>query len=418
MKTEILCIGTELLRGHINTNNAYISEKLSSIGIFPWRHVSVVDDETALENIFSAAFSESDLIIITGGLGPTFDDITRDIAGKVLGVNFITDKMVLDSITKYFADRKIRMPENNKRMAQVFEGANVIINSVGTAPGMILNTNYKNKKKIIIFLPGPPYEMETMMERAVIPYLKEHTKRQITAYKTLKIAGEPESQIEELILPIINTEKRLEGGDVTFAILARPGYVDVKIMVQGNDSMPVNSRINKIIKEMYDVLKDDIFGEDDDSLEKVVGELLSKKKKTVACAESCTGGLLCNMITNVSGCSIYFLEGAVMYTNESKTKELHVDKTAIEKFGAVSKETAEQMAEGIKKRSGSDIGISVTGIAGPGGGTQDKPVGLVYIGLYSDDYKNVWKYNFSGNRLNIKQRAVAVCLDKLRRYLS
>lgn len=410
MHTEIICIGSELLVGSINTNGSYISEKLATIGLKVNREITVGDDFSELENVFSDSLSRCDIVVATGGLGPTFDDITREAVSKATGRKLVLNKNVLKTISEFFEKKKIKMPKVNEKQAYVLEGAEIIPNGLGTAPGQILEIN----NKIIILLPGPPREIYQMFETAVLPYLKKRFERGLLKIKVLHTVGLAESVVDEKIRKIIDVEKELEGGEVSFVILAKHTGVDIKIISSGTDEMLIDKTIQNLKKEFYGVLKDAIFGEDNRTLESVAGELLLKKRKTLSVAESCTGGLISHRLTNVAGSSMYFKEGIVTYSDISKKHLLGVKDETLNKYGAVSSEVAQEMAEGIKKISGTNFGISTTGIAGPKPSSTGKPVGLVFIALASSAGTKIQRFQFTGSRAEIKDKIATAALDILR----
>ncbi len=413
MRTEIVCIGSELLLGTQNTNGPFIAEKLATIGIRASRNISVGDEKKELENVLAESINRSELVIITGGLGPTFDDITREAVSRVLGKKLLFDKEAMSQIAAYFAKLNKKMPGVNDRQAYIIEGAKTIENTAGTAPGQMINF----KGKLIFLLPGPPREIKLMMEKSVMPYLKKNRGQGILKIKTLRVAGMSESLVEEKIKSIVELERKLEAGSIEFAILAHQAGIDLKIKAQGTDEMLLDQTVSNIKKEFYGALGENIYGEDNQTLESVVGEMLSRKRKTLALAESCTGGLVASRITNISGSSGYFLEGAVTYSNESKMRALGVSENTLSQFGAVSEETALEIAAGIKKISGADFGLSTTGIAGPQPSSSGKPVGLVYIALVSDGKQKALQFNFAGSRTEFKNRISTAALDMLRREM-
>lgn len=415
MHTEIICIGSELLLGFINTNNAYISERIGSIGLKVARETVVGDNFEELKNVFAEALSRSDIIIATGGLGPTFDDITREVVSKVLNKKLVFNKEVMKSISEHFARRSPagKIPKSNDKQAYILEGAEVLQNSMGTAPGQIMESD----GKIIVLLPGPPSEIRPMFESSVLPYLKTRFGKGILKVKTLHTTGLAESAVNDKIKKIVDIERELEGGEIAFTILASPAGVDIKITASGLDEMLIDKTIKNIKEEFYGILTRDIYGEDSQTLEGVVGEMFIRKRKTLAVAESCTGGLIAHRITNVAGSSLYFKEAVVTYSDISKKRILGVKEETLNKYGAVSKETAHEMAEGIKKIAGTNFGLSTTGIAGPKPSSTGKPVGLVYIAAASDKDITVKQFNFTGTRTDIKTRIAAAALDILRRSL-
>ncbi|MFH1541095.1 MAG: competence/damage-inducible protein A [Elusimicrobiota bacterium] len=411
MHTEIICIGSELLIGFVNTDGAYISEKLATIGLKVKRAITVADDFSELEKVLSESISRSEIIILTGGLGPTFDDITREVVSKVIGKKLILNKDVLKTISGFFEKAKIKMPGENKKQAYILDGAEVISNTLGTAVGQILDIN----NKIIILLPGPPREIKPMFETAVLPYLKERFEKGLLRIKTLHTVGLAESVVDEKIKKIVDIER--ENEEISFSILAKHTGVDIKIMVQGTDEMGIDKTIKNLKMEFYDVLKDVIFGEDNQILESVVGELFLKKRKTLSVAESCTGGLIMHRLTNIAGSSIYFREGVVTYSDNSKKRILGVKDETLNKYGAVSSEVAVEMANGIKKMSATNFGLSITGIAGPKLSSTGKPTGLVFIALATDTETKVQQFNFIGSRVEIKDKVAVSALDILRKSL-
>jgi len=425
MKVELVSIGTELLKGKINTDIAYLGEKLDSIGLAIERETTVGDDRAKIESVFIEALGRSDIIITTGGLGPTFDDLTRDAMAKVLKKRLIFNSEVMHEIAAHFATRDLEMPKDNERQAYIIEGALVIPNRIGTAPGMILERRTKTgvkskvKKASVIMLPGPPREMKPMVEEVVLPYLKEKYERKILKKCVLHISGLTESAVYDKIKEVVEIERRMEGGTLRFSMLAHLARVDVEISGEGENELLVDEMLHKARQEIYDCLGDYIYGQDEDTLQSVVARLLLKKRLRLAVAESCTGGALGDRITDVSGSSLYFKEGVVAYSNEAKTRILGVKEETLNGFGAVSRETALEMARGAQRISGTDMGLATTGIAGPTGGTFEKPVGLVYIAF-------VWpkmgveicnEFRFSGQRREIKESTVTSALDILRRLL-
>jgi len=425
MRTELVCVGSELLLDKLNTNIIYISEKLNSIGINIDCATTVPDKMDIMVNTISEIISRADIIFITGGLGPTFDDLTREVISKILKRKLIFSKELLQQIVKYFIERNKEMPKENEKQAYIIEGAQPIINTVGTAPGQIIEvkklkiTNSQTTTKIqkeklskenfknhlIFLLPGPIKEIQPMMESTILPLLKKKYGNRLIKTKTLHIYGLPESKVDELIRPVIETEYKLEKENVSFSILAHQSIIDIKIIVSGENELIIDELINNIRNELYSILGNNIYGEDEQSLEQVISELFMKTKKTLSIAESCTGGLVANRITNIPGASVYFKQGIIAYSNEAKINILGVLPETINKYGAVSKETALEMAQGIKKLTKSDFGLSITGIAGPTGATITKPVGLVWFGLVTDNETITQEMNFSGSRIDIKTAA-------------
>jgi nicotinamide-nucleotide amidase len=376
MKAEIIAIGTELLLGHIvNTNAAFLSQKLAEIGIDVYYQTTVGDNPGRLEEAIKKAAARSDIVITSGGLGPTVDDITIETIARLI-----------------------------KR-----KGVKWIRNNVGTAPGLI--TEYIGKT--LIALPGPPREIEPMFEKDIIPYLKRLSGAKVSMIsRSIKTTGLAESQVNGLVKDLLALKP-----PTTVGIYAKLGQVELKIMSKANDKAAARRSIAKIERKIRLKLKDRIFGYDDETLESAVGKILSKKRLTIATAESCTGGLLAHRITNISGSSDYFLMGLITYSNAAKIDILGVPEILIKDFGAVSEPVALAMADRIRIKAGSDIGVGITGIAGPTGGTKKKPMGLVYIALAAKNKKVVRELRFKGSREEVKFQASQIALDMIRRNI-
>lgn len=422
MHTELVCVGTELLTGHLNTDSAFIGQKLPDVGIRLDLETTVADKKNDIEKIFQEVLRRSDLIFVTGGLGPTFDDLTREVLAKVLKKKLVFNKEVMETIAYRFAKRDIKMPKENDRQAYIIEGAKVIPNKSGTAPGMIIDLKVnpvKSQKSpvVIILLPGPPKEMQPMIRDIVLPYLKNKFERKIIKTHLIHVCGLTESEVDQKIKNIVETERRLEAGELTFALLAHPSVIDIKITASGTDEMVIDGLIKKAAGEIKDCLKDDVFAENNQTLQTTVGYLLGKKRKTLSIAESCTGGLLGNVITSSPGSSLYFKGGVIAYSNQVKTDILKIPEEILDEHGAVSKEVALTMAQAIKGLYQTDFALGITGIAGPGGGTDNKPVGLVYIALVSKGNQVTKECKFIGSRQEIKFASVIAALDLLRRML-
>jgi nicotinamide-nucleotide amidase len=421
VKIELICTGSELLAGKLNTNAAYIGSRLFNIGIELSCITDIGDKKQDLTNHFNIAFTRSNIIIVTGGLGPTFDDITVETAAECLGLPIYSDEKVLKSIQEYFAKKSIsKIPKVNERQANIISGAKVLENRLGTAPGQMLHFEFKSDekkyRKTLFLLPGPPREMKPMFEENVEPFLKSYSSG-IRKNATLRVFGLSESAIAEAIKPVIEEAKFGDCQALEFGILANDSIVDIKFAVSGVDEFAVDTSIKNLNLRFNDVLKDNIFGYNDDTLASVVGKLLIQKRKTISFAESCTGGKIASAITDIAGSSLYFKSSVVTYSNESKLKILGVKEKTLKNFGAVSEETAKEMARGILNLSGSDYAFSVTGIAGPGGGSKDKPVGLVYVGFADNKKTESFKFNFVGTRKDIRDKTVNTILDCLRKKL-
>ncbi|MCK9582577.1 MAG: competence/damage-inducible protein A [Endomicrobiales bacterium] len=421
MRIELICVGTELLCEKLNTNVALIGELLSRNALLLSRCVSVGDDIAEIKEAFIGAANRSDVVLLTGGLGPTFDDLTRDAIAQALGKKLIISQEALLQINAFFTNRGIKdIPKNNQTQAQLIEGAQILTNHLGTAPGQYLEAKIGSgsKEKIVkvVLLPGPPRELLPMFEEVLISKLRPKTKQTKKSF-VLRIFGMGESVVDDKIREIINTPQSVPNYIAEFTILAHQMIVDIKATVMGENAQIVESELQRLKKRFVEVLGESIFGQDTQTLQSVVGELLVKKNKTIALAESCTGGLVAYKITSVPGSSAYFKQGFVVYSDEAKQKTLKVNTETLQSYGAVSEQVAIELAEGARELSMCDYAIGITGLAGPDGGSKEKPVGLVYIALCTPNKKEVYKYNFFGNRLDIRERAANAALDILRRDL-
>lgn len=407
MKCEILSVGTEILLGDIiNTNSQYIAKRLSDMGIFVYYQSVVGDNPNRLKDAYELAFSRSDLVITTGGLGPTKDDLTKEVAFDYFKKEAVCHEESLSYIKAYFSKINKPFTKNNEKQAYFPKDAIILKNNNGTAPGCIINEN----GKILIMLPGPPREMKAMFEESVIPYLKKYSE-QVLVSKVLRIIGVGESEAAERIGDLIDNE------NPTVAPYAKNGEMIFRITAKAKNNKEARKMILPIEGRIKSLFGENVYGEDDTTLENVVGEMLVNNGITIATAESCTGGLVAAKLINYPGISSSMLEGAVTYSNEAKINRLGVNPKTLESFGAVSRETAEEMARGIARVSGADMGISTTGIAGPGGATKEKPVGLVYIGVYYKEEVQVKKLNLIGDRQRIREKAAMELIDMVRRTL-
>ena len=408
MIAEIIAVGTELLLGQIpNTNAQIISNALQEIGIDVYYHTCVGDNQERLMDIFKTGFTRSDIIILTGGLGPTRDDLTKETVASYLNLSLKVDKYSLGKIKSFFARRGKPITENNYKQALIPEGACTIENKKGTAPGVLLN----NDGKVIVMLPGPPTEMEPMLKEVVIPYLSQRCSSTIIS-RVLKFYGIGESALEEELKDLISQQT-----NPTIAPLAKMGEVTIRLTAKAKDRMTAQNIIKPVEDEITRRVGDFLYGFDNDTVEETVAKLLFKLNKTIAIAESCTGGLMAHKLTNIPGISQYFERGVVSYSNRSKEELLKVKADTIKEYGAVSEQTAKEMARGIRLTSDTDIGVSITGIAGPDGGTPEKPVGLVYIGYSDSDSEYAEQYFFNGERIDIKERSVNSAFHLVRRMI-
>lgn len=408
MRAEILAVGTEILLGDIvNTNSHYISKRLADLGITVYHQTVVGDNEERLYNAYKLAFERADIVIATGGLGPTNDDLTKEIGARYFGKELILHEESLDYIMEFFKRLNRPMSEGNRKQALFPEGAIILPNLNGTAPGCIIEED----NKILIMMPGPPKEMVPMFEESVAPYLLKFSDGVLVS-KVLRVVGLGESAMAEKVIDILNNSI-----NPTVAPYAKDNESILRITAKGSTKEEAKNLIKPVEQQIRDRIDIDIYGEGEVTLESVLGEMLVKRNLTIATAESCTGGLLAGTLINYPGISSVFKEGAITYSNEAKMKRLGVKEETLKSYGAVSEETAREMALGIAEASGTDIGISVTGIAGPGGGTKEKPVGLVYVGLYIKGEVKVKKLNLLGDRQKVRNRTVVAALDWLRREL-
>lgn len=410
MTVELISVGTEILMGNIvNTNAAYLAAGCAALGLSVYNQQVVGDNRERLEDAIKLALGRADVIILTGGLGPTEDDITKETAAWVLGFQLREDERLRAYIKKMLENSiyKNNIPDNNWKQALVPDGAMVIDNDNGTAPGIIMEKD----GKAVILLPGPPNELEAMFRKSVRPYLAERSPEAIYS-KTIKICGVGESQVETKLLDLIDAQT-----NPTIATYAKSGEVQVRVTANASDEGAAKELVKPVVKEIKGRLKDNVYSTDaDETLEEVVVRMLAKRNLKLVTVESCTGGLLAGRIVNVSGASDVFSQGFVTYSNKSKRKILNVDKTILKKYGAVSKETAKEMAKGGILASDAEVGVSVTGVAGPYQ-SEDKPVGLVYIGCYYKDKVTVREFMFNGNRRMIREQAVTKALDLVRRRI-
>lgn len=408
MIAEILSVGTEILLGDIvNTNAQYIAKRLADMGIFVYCQSVVGDNMDRLISAYELAFNRSDLVITTGGLGPTKDDITKEGGSLYFNRRLMADDASLKKIEDYFSRLNRSMTENNIKQAYFPEGSIILPNANGTAPGCIIEEN----NKVLVMLPGPPKEMMPMFEDEVVPYL-EKFQDGVLVSKVLRVLGLGESLMEDMVKDIMDRQT-----NPTIAPYAKEGEAILRITARADSRVEAEKLIVPVEAEICERLGDNIYGTGDTSIEDAVAELLIEKGLTISTAESCTGGLIAGRLINYPGISSVFMEGAVTYSNDAKVRRLGVKQETLDRFGAVSSETAGEMAEGIARSSNTDVGISVTGIAGPGGGSAEKPVGLVYGGLYIRGNVKTKQFNFSGNRNNIRMRTTLQMLDWLRREL-
>lgn len=402
MTIELICVGTELLLGNIvNTNAAYLAEKSAELGLSLYYQTVVGDNEKRLSETLTQAVKRSDIVALCGGLGPTEDDLTKETAAKVCGAELVLSEQVKESLQAYFEKRGIEPTENNWKQAMIPKGAIVLENNNGTAPGLILETEGCK----LILLPGPPNELVPMFEEKVVPYLSALT-RQVIRSTTVKICGVPESTAETMVKDLIEKQ-----GNPTIATYAKTGEVHIRVTAGAPTVKEAEKLIKPMVKELKIRFGNDVYStEQDCTLEKAVVDLLLANKLTVTFAESCTGGMLSARLVNVPGVSQVYKSGLITYSNKAKRRILNVKKSTLEKHGAVSAKTAQEMAKGAAFFTKADVAVAVTGIAGPEGGTQQKPVGLVYIACNVKGDITVKEFRFRGNRQKIRESAVMAAL--------
>ncbi|OGF04597.1 MAG: competence/damage-inducible protein A [Candidatus Edwardsbacteria bacterium RIFOXYD12_FULL_50_11] len=409
MKAAIITIGNEILSGMtLDTNAAYLSQELGTIGIPVVLKISVGDRAIDIQMAFKQALSDSDIVLCTGGLGPTSDDITKKVAARFFKSKLKLDKGTLEHIRSRFAKRGIEMPACNRWQAMVPDRAAVLFNPEGTAPGLL----FKKGKKILILMPGVPREMRAIFAGSLKERLAGLSCGMKINMLTLRTTGIPESVIAEKLAPF---EKCLAKG--TLAYLPTRLGVDLRLTMSGKDASQISAKLQELSAKIKQLLGNVIYGQDDETMEQAVGRLLKEKKLTLTTAESCTGGLIADRITDVPGSSVNFLGSVIAYSNVLKEKMLGVKSQTLRLHGAVSKETAIEMANGVRGRLGSDLGLTITGIAGPAGGTDKKPVGLVFMAVAGPKGTMVEERRFLGQRRHIKESATQAALNMLRLYL-
>lgn len=407
MNAEILAVGTELLLGDIvNTNAQFIAQGLAELGIDVYYQTVVGDNPGRLKSAMHNAFNRADIIITTGGLGPTEDDLTKEIGAQYFGRKLVLDEKALDRIKKFFDKMKRSMTDNNVKQAMVPENAVVMYNANGTAPGIII----ENEKQILIMMPGPPREMKPMFSQQVKPYLASKQEYTLVS-RVLRIAGVGESAMEMQVKDLIASQT-----NPTVAPYAKDVEAVLRITARAENADEAEKIIEPVAQEIYSRFGKSVYAEGETSMQETVAQMLVKRNKTIAVAESCTGGLVASRLIEYPGISAVLLEGAVTYSNEAKMRRLGVKRQTLETYGAVSAETAVEMAEGIAKSSGASIGLSTTGVAGPGP-SEGKPEGLVFIGVYIEGKTYVKELNLAGKRNVIRERAAYNALDYLRRKL-
>ncbi|WP_069997439.1 competence/damage-inducible protein A [Cellulosilyticum sp. I15G10I2] len=408
MKAEIIAIGNEIVTGNtVNSNASYIAKQIQTLGIIPKYHSAVCDTMQDIQEVLSKSLEHADMVFVTGGLGPTDDDLTKEAICGYLGMELVIKEDICQNIQAFFNKIGRYMPECNKKQAAFPRDAYILENKNGTAPGCILTKD----KKHIILLPGPPKEMKPMLDGYVLPYFKEKLN---CAYHTIdiKLFGIGESEMAERIAHLLG-----ETEYVSVAPYVGDYEVIVRITAYGSNEKQAIETTEKIKNSVCECLGEYVIGYNQDTLENVILELMKKHQYTIATVESCTGGMIASTLVNCSGISAYFKEGFITYSNEAKKKYAGVLEETLITYGAVSEQTAKEMAEGIRLRTKADIGLSATGIAGPDGGTSEKPVGRVYIGIAFPDRTYVYELNLNGTRQVIREKTVKNLLFQLYRNL-
>ncbi|HEY6242607.1 MAG TPA: competence/damage-inducible protein A [Pyrinomonadaceae bacterium] len=409
LTAEIIAIGSELLApDRTDTNSLWLTEQLNRLGIEVKLKTIVGDDDARLEEAIKDATRRSKVVITTGGLGPTEDDITRKITARALGRRLLLDENVLAEIKQRFQSFGVTMPERNSRQAMVIEDAEVLPNPNGTAPGMFLEHN----GTAIVLLPGPPREMQPMFSNHVVSKLEQRSGSLRVVRRMLRVAGMGESAVDEKIAPVYT---KYENPQTT--ILFNQSEIEIHLTARGRTEDEANQLLDRVVLEIEEQLGNAIFAFRGEKMEEVIGLKLAVGGYTLAVAESCTGGLLAERLTEVPGSSKYFIEGVVTYSNESKTRLLGVEPILLLEHGAVSGPVAEAMSEGMRNRAATDFALSITGIAGPDGGTEDKPVGTVFIAISSEAGTEHRRLKVPGDRNLIRWRATQAAMDLLRRRL-
>lgn len=406
MKACILSVGTEILMGSIlNTNTKYLSEKLNEYGVSVLYHASVGDNPERLKELFNYYYDKVDLVITTGGLGPTQDDLTKEVISETLGCNLERNEAIYAKIKAFFDSMGRPMTKNNAKQALVPDCGIALENDMGTAPGIYICLEGKH----VFLLPGPPREMVHLFELHVGPMIAKE-KNQVINSRYIKIFGMGESAVEDKLLPLIEGQV-----NPTIATYAKRGEIEIRVTAGGETLLETETLLKPVIENIVRDFGESVYSTDGGTMAQVVGEALIAKKLSLSTAESCTGGLLAGAITDISGISSIYQGGLITYSNEAKMSMLGVPSHTLEQFGAVSEETAMAMIRGLKDKFKTDIAISITGIAGPGGATETKTVGLVYIGIAYLDTFEVYKFNFHGDRARVRDYSVLNALNLIRK---
>ena len=412
MIVEILATGNEVVEGDVlNSNASWLAQRMRERGFEVRFHSAVPDDEALIEDALRRAVERADIVLVTGGLGPTVDDLTLEIASRAFNRPLQSDEASLKRIRDFFAGLGRTLTPNQEKQALLPQGSTPLLNDAGTAPG----ASWREGKAVLAFFPGVPKEMQRMFEKRFLPLIEDLGGKETRLRKVLRCFGMPEGQMDQLLRPLQNQDREIEGVQLGFRV--RFPTIDVRLMVADPDAVAAAQRLEKACAKVQAALGPVVFGEGDLSLEEAVVQIFNDRELKLATAESCTGGTLASLLTDVPGASLCFLEGAVTYSNEAKVARLGVSPKTLEEHGAVSREVALEMAHGIRKTSGADFGVGITGIAGPSGGGETKPVGTVHVAIAHPDGEWEQKFFFPFDRPRFKQITAASALDRLRRIL-
>lgn len=404
MKAEIIAVGTELLLGDIlNTNARFLSQQLSQLGIDVYYQQVVGDNPERMKEVIGRAISRSDVVVLSGGLGPTDDDLTKEMAAEYFGLPMYYDEGVMEEMTRYLNGK---VPPANKKQAYIPEGAAIIHNNYGTAPGVMIEQD----GKIVILLPGPPRELEPLFMEQIAPYLAAKSDS-VMRSKVIRLFGLGEASVAERVKDLMGS------ANPTLAPYAKDSEVTLRITAKAKDAQEAEGMIEELYRQVEERVGEFIYGFGEEEMKTVVCRMLAEWGMTIAAAESCTAGMFSAMIADNPGASAVLREGVVTYSNEAKEKYLGVSHDTLAQFGAVSPQTAREMAEGIRRASGADIGVGITGIAGPDGGTAEKPVGLVFVGVAHRDGVSVRELHLIGARQKVRYAAVLNALNEVRKIL-
>ena len=413
MNAEIIAVGSELLTPfRQDTNSLYLTEKLNQLGVEVVLKTIVGDSRERLVSVAQHALFRSEIVVFMGGLGPTEDDLTREAVAEALGLELHRDEEILEELKERFASRGYTMTPNNHKQADVISGATVLPNPNGTAPGQWISGKYEGRDRLIILLPGPPFELRALFDQECYERLRAKLPVAYIATRVLKVAMLGESAVDARVAPIYQKYT-----DIQTTILAGAGDIQFNLFTRADSMEAAEARVEELAEKIEDELQDAVYSSNGESLEQIVGYYLQMRGATLAAAESCTGGLFAERLTSISGSSRYFLGGAVVYSNDLKTEFAGVPANLLVQHGAVSPEVATALAEGIRMRCKATFGVGITGVAGPMGGTPEKPVGLVYHAMASENGTEVVEKKFPGDRKRIRWFASQQALDMVRRKL-